>query len=108
MTKILPHYNCLNGEHVFIPNRTMTNTRESWIESFVCTHCLVVVNKTQWEVHQQELERMAKGLSPIEIEAPKEPQPAPYIPHDYKALQTVELPTLPIKKPAPKQAPKKG
>lgn len=83
MTKILPHYNCLNGEHVFIPNRTMTNTRESWIESFVCTHCLVVVKKTEWEIHQQELARIAAGLRNDDSSS-LQAENKPYIPTDYK------------------------
>jgi len=83
MTKILPHYNCLNGEHVFIPNRTVTNTRETWIESFVCTHCLVVVKKTEWEIHQQELSRIAAGMKDNDSLSTAS-ENKPYIPTDYK------------------------
>lgn len=57
MTKIIPNANCLSGEHVFIPCKTITNMRESIVDEFVCQHCLLKVNRRQWEIHQQELAR---------------------------------------------------
>jgi len=112
MTKIVPHYNCLQGEHVFIPNQTFTNTRSTFIESFVCTHCLVVVDKRQWESHQQELKRIAEAMKEPEVPFPAYDEKIsgtamiqevkPYMPVDYKE------PMKPaVKKPAPKPVPKK-
>lgn len=112
MTKIAPHYNCLNGEHVFIPNRTWTDTRNTRIESFVCTHCLVEVSKRDWEVHLQELKRISEGMNQTsalpdfdnKVSESAAMQPAkPYIPTDYK-----EIAQPAAKKAAPKAAPKKA
>ena len=114
MTKILPHYNCLQGEHVFIPHQTWTDTRNTRIESFVCTHCLVVVNKNEWQVHQQELERIAQGLEEGKaIKERGEPvahlvqhNEMSYIPTDYK--EPIKAAAKPTAKPATKSAPKKA
>ncbi len=95
-TKIEPHFNCLQGEHVFIPSFTKGNGRDMQVTEFVCQHCLIKVDMRRWQNHLKYLDSLLNETAPTikEIDMPTSIEPG--------EVMAIDMDLPPPKKPKKK------